>query len=283
MLQQTQVATVIPYFERWMAAFPTPEALATADEDRLLELWQGLGYYRRARNLQAGARQVSAGDIPTNREGWIKVPGVGDYTSAAIASIAYGERCAVVDGNVERVYARVAADQATGPALKKHAATWAQSLIDSTREHPGDLNQALMELGATICRPREPNCAACPLQECRARDLHAQHQFPVPTTKPRTVKLTRYLLGFTDGRSIALRRIPEGEWAAGMWEIPWGPEPPDDPYEVKGKHVHSVTHHRITLHVLRMMDMPTAGQLFSLDELPALPSPMRRAIEILIR
>lgn len=282
MLQQTQVATVIPYYERWLRAFPTVESLASADEDKLLELWQGLGYYRRARNLQAGARQVAAVGVPSDREGWRKVPGVGDYTSAAIASIAFGERCAVVDGNVERVYARVAADRAVGAELKRHSARWAQALIDSTHEPAGDVNQALMELGATVCKPRDPNCAVCPLQDCRARDLHAQDVFPVPTAKPKTVKLTRYLLGYTDGRTVALRRIPEGEWVSGMWEIPWTPEAPDDPYEFKGRHIHSVTHHRITLHVLRMMEMPAEGTLFPLEALPALPSPMRKAIEILI-
>lgn len=282
MLQQTQVQTVIPYFERWMSRFPTVESLASAEVDDVLAIWQGLGYYRRAKNLIAGASAIAESNMPASGAEWRAVPGVGDYTSAAIASIAFGERVAVVDGNVERVHARFNTDPSQGPTLKRNAGVWAQSLIDSIGDHPGDLNQALMELGATVCTPRDPKCATCPLTECQARAQGRQADFPTPNARTPVVRLTRYLLGYTEGDHVALERIPDGDWAGGMWQIPWRETPPDEPYRVVGRHLHSVTHHRITLHILRVSDAPPGTSLFAVSDLPALPSPQRKAIELLL-
>src|SRR5688500_1720350 len=187
MLQQTRVATVIPYWERWLGRFPTVGALAEAPLDDVLAHWAGLGYYTRARNLHRGAREVVArwgGALPETAGGLREVPGIGAYTAGAIASIAYGERAPLVDGNVARVLARVfgiETDVKSTVGVKK---IWAlagalmEGLADGT--DPGDLNQGLMELGATVCAPRSPSCLACPLTAvCVARKQGRQDELPV--------------------------------------------------------------------------------------------------------
>ncbi|HEY5946784.1 MAG TPA: A/G-specific adenine glycosylase, partial [Kofleriaceae bacterium] len=187
MLQQTRVQTVIPYWERWMARFPTVTALAAAPLDDVLAAWAGLGYYSRARNLHAGAQAVTsafAGALPRRASELRAVPGIGPYTAGAIASIAYGERAPLVDGNVARVLARVFAmrddikSSAGQKALWQRAGELMAALPDD--HAPGDLNQGLMELGATLCSPTSPRCLLCPLAaSCEAARTGRQDELPV--------------------------------------------------------------------------------------------------------
>lgn len=295
MLQQTQVATVLPYFERWMARFPTVAALAAADEADVLACWQGLGYYRRARYLMLGARFVVEHGMPTDELGWRRVPGVGPYTAGAIASIAFGQRSAVVDGNVERVFARLAGSRTTGAELHREAWTWARDKVN--RERPGDWNQALMELGATICRPVRPECGKCPAEAlCVARQSLVQDQLPVKSSRPTTVALRHAVwVPYHDG-AFGLRQIAPGQWWEGLWEFPRTDSPETGEVEVPllrrwvgpgwietlGVVRHAVTHHRITIAAAlvhcegRSADM-TWFRREDLDELP-LPSPQRKIL-----
>lgn len=181
MLQQTQVKTVLPYYDRWLERFPDFAALAAAAEGEVLRAWEGLGYYSRARNLHRLARVVVARkDPPRTAAEWQALPGVGPYTAAAIASIAYGERVACVDGNVVRVLARLSADDTAWPAAGaavKHFTPLADALLDP--RHPGDHNQAMMELGATVCTKRAPACPSCPLREwCRGAAAGMAEELP---------------------------------------------------------------------------------------------------------
>ena len=186
MLQQTRVAAVIPYFEKFLAAFPDPRSLARAPEQQVLAMWAGLGYYSRARNLQKAAQQM--GEIfPRDYDSIRALAGIGDYTAAAIASIAFGLPHAAVDGNVRRVIIRLTNDE------EADIAAGAEKLLD--RADPGRWNQAMMELGATICLPREPLCAACPIALlCEAHRAGRQKQIPAKRVKSAPVRLTRTLL-----------------------------------------------------------------------------------------
>ena len=181
MLQQTQVKTVLPYFARWLERFPDFRALAAAPEEAVVKTWEGLGYYSRARNLHKLARAlVAAPCAPRTATEWQELPGIGPYTGAAIASIACGDRAACVDGNVARVLARLTADAtafASGGELVKHFRPLAATLLDPAS--PGDFNEAMMELGATICLPRTPLCAGCPLRRfCATADPAAAAEIP---------------------------------------------------------------------------------------------------------
>ncbi len=287
MLQQTRMDTAIPYFERWMARFPTFQDLAAADEQEVLSLWQGLGYYRRARNLHLAARSIQV--FPCEPDDIRSLPGVGRYTAGAIASIALGLPEALVDGNVERVYARFTADPAVGGALTKASWDWAESVLVPDR--PGDWNQALMELGATICTPRTPRCEACPLaQECRALALGMTEALPTPTAKPATVPLEFWAWIVWQGGCFGLRQIGPGEWWEGMWEFPRTtvPEPPlalpeawwEDMQTIR----HSVTHHRIRVHprLARVLQRPSGMTWFGPEQLGTLPmpAPMRKILRV---
>ncbi len=203
MLQQTQVDTVRPYFENWVRKWPDFEALAAADEGDVLHAWEGLGYYSRARNLHALARAVVAqGNIPATPEGWLAFRGIGAYTAAAIASIAQGVPAAVVDGNVVRILARLSADTTPfkdNSAGVKHFSPLADTLL--SREHPGDHNEAMMELGATVCTKHNPCCAACPVAAfCSGKILDnvaALPQFAAKAVKK--VQIDRAFIRFRDG------------------------------------------------------------------------------------
>lgn len=200
MLQQTRVAAVLPYFERFLKLFPTVRALARAPQDAVLEAWAGLGYYSRARNLQRAARQVvrrHGGKFPRTPEAALKLPGVGRYTSAAVLSIAYGAPLAVLDGNVARVLARLGAVRGDlrRPARWRQLEAAAQQLL--APRAPGAWNQAMMELGATICTPRVPACGECPVAAfCRARALGLQEKLPEKRAKraPEIVRLAAAVL-----------------------------------------------------------------------------------------
>lgn len=227
MLQQTRVETVTPYFVRWMRRFPTVRALAEASLDDVLAHWAGLGYYARARNLHAAAREVVAswgGRFPTEAAAVRALPGVGAYTAGAILSIAFDAAEPIVDGNVVRVLARVEAlaGAADDPALKRQAWERATALVraDGGRA-AGDFNQAMMELGATVCTPRAPACAGCPLAAvCRARAEGDVERYPAPKAKkapPAVVAVA--VLAERDGKLLLVRRPPAGLWG-GLWEPP---------------------------------------------------------------
>ena len=214
MLQQTRVAAVIPYFERFLAKFPNVETLACADERELLAAWAGLGYYARARNLQKAALRIAEiGAFPRDHATIRALPGVGDYTSAAVASIAFALPHAAVDGNVKRVMSRLAADSGDVRQL-------ADRLLDP--ERPGDHNQAVMELGATICLPREPLCLLCPVAEfCLAATTGKQHEFPVRKLKSPANRVSQQLLVLKRRGSILFWQRPaESPRLAGFWELP---------------------------------------------------------------
>jgi len=225
MLQQTRVETVLPYYERFLAHFPTIEALAAADVVEVLALWSGLGYYRRARQLHAAARQVVAAGLgfPRTLEGLRALPGIGDYTAAAVGSIAFGIAEPVVDGNVERVLARFLA---LGEEPRSRSGRTA--LLAAAREllapgRPGDSNQALMELGATLCLPKAPRCLLCPLAEgCRAAAAGEQDLYPVPRRRREVVRVRHIVVVVEGPRGVLLFRRPEGSvLLAGTWELPW--------------------------------------------------------------
>jgi len=209
MLQQTRVETVIPYYEKFLAAFPDIETLATADEQKLLSHWSGLGYYSRARNLQKGAQHILTehdGCFPRDRDLALRVPGVGPYTSAAILSIAFGEAHPVVDGNVIRVLSRLFLIE---PPLTNQVGRLelvADQLLDQTK--PGDHNQAMMELGATVCLPKNPCCLVCPVSEsCAAFSSARTDEFPRPRPKAKTTDVECALLWLRNGNGRYLFRM----------------------------------------------------------------------------
>lgn len=226
MLQQTRVETVIPYYERFLSAFPDVHALADADTDEVLELWSGLGYYRRARNLQNAAKKIVTqfgGKLPDRAETLRELPGVGPYTAGAIASIAFDRPEPLVDGNVARVLARylgIRAEIASRAATKK---LWevAGSLVQG--EAPGDLNQALMEFGSLVCTPRAPQCPTCPLKNnCVARQSGTPEAFPVKAKRAATPRLhAAAVLLERGGKYLLVRRKSEG-LLGGLWELPGG-------------------------------------------------------------
>lgn len=228
MLQQTRVAAARSYYERFLQALPALSDLAAAPEEELLRLWQGLGYYGRARNLRKAARRIAqdfGGRFPETYEEILTLPGVGEYTAGAIASIAFGVPVPAVDGNALRVCARLLASRAdvSLPATKKAFRARLLSLMPLDR--PGDYNQALMELGATVCLPNgAPNCQDCPAQGfCAAHLLGREADFPVkPPKKPRRIEERTVYLIFRNGR-VALRLRPEKGLLAGLWEYPHAP------------------------------------------------------------
>jgi A/G-specific adenine glycosylase len=225
MLQQTQVATVVPYFERWMARFPTVETLAAASEDDVLHAWEGLGYYSRARNILRGAREVAmnhGGRIPDGVEDLLALPGVGRYTAGAIASIAYNVPAPIVDGNVMRVLSRVFALRGDPGKAPLRGRLWELAAALIPEGEARDFNPALMELGATVCTPVNPRCAACPVEAaCEARRLGIQDQLPETPSRPQTtaVHMVAGLVWRGERVLIVQRRAVERRWA-GMWQFP---------------------------------------------------------------
>ena len=225
MLQQTRVAAVLEYYRRFMDALPTVEALAAVEEDVLLKLWQGLGYYNRARNLQKAAKVIVeqyGGQFPGTYGELLRLPGVGEYTAGAIASIAFGQCVPAVDGNVLRVIARITGDEGdiTRPDTKKRIRTLLQDTMPAA--FPGTYNQALMELGALVCLPNgAPDCEHCPVSAlCTARREGLTDRIPVKAPKaPRRAESRRVYLIVYDGK-VALRRRPERGLLARLWEFP---------------------------------------------------------------
>ena len=255
MLQQTRAQAVIPYYERFLERLPTVEALAAAAEEEILALWSGLGYYSRARNLRKAALKIrAAGGFPRDYEALRALAGIGDYTAAAVGSIAFGLPHAVVDGNVLRVVARVendSADIAAGRTRERFREV-AQGWLDA--EDPGGFNQALMELGATVCLPRNPLCLVCPLAEvCGARQSGTAAELPVKLRKQEAVRIAGELLVVERrGRILLRQRDAASSRMAGFWDLP---SPQDLPGAKKGARIgeirHTITHHHYTLDVCR--------------------------------
>jgi A/G-specific adenine glycosylase len=267
MLQQTRVAAVIDHYRTFLERFPNVRALASASEDEVLAAWSGLGYYRRARMLHQAAQQIAEhhdGCFPQNSEALLALPGIGRYTAAAIASIAFAEPVAVVDGNVERVLERFTGINLTPPQIWQQA----QALLANSR--PGDFNQAMMELGATVCAPREPRCSLCPVRKWCA----TQGQIPHTGASSRQKKKQIWCIldwrggkgnsndsGCHHGQIRLVQRPKKASLMPGMWELPQWSEPPR-PLEAAAPwrtFRHSVTVTDYTVHVLR--NMPSSDAL----------------------
>jgi A/G-specific adenine glycosylase len=227
MLQQTRVAAVIPYYDNFVARFPTVETLANARPESVLSHWAGLGYYSRARNLHRAAKETVSrhgGQFPSDLDTALELPGIGRYTAAAVLSIAHGRPLAVLDGNVARVLARLGAvrGELRSPANWRKFEAKAEELL--ARHAPGDWNQAMMELGATICTPKSPNCRECPVaSDCRARKLGIAEQIPAARSKRPTVQVTLAAAVFVDreGRTLLVREPNSGgAFFSRMWQFP---------------------------------------------------------------
>jgi A/G-specific adenine glycosylase len=234
MLQQTRVAAVIPYYERFLTLFPDIAALASAPEQELLAAWAGLGYYSRARNLQKAARAIrELPRFPSDYAALRQLPGVGDYTAAAVASIAFGMPHAVLDGNVLRVLSRLVAERGNikSQAVRGALRGLAETLLD--RKRPGEFNQALMELGATVCVPKQPLCGDCPVRlQCQARQQGIENQLPFSGARPSASRREKHLLVIEKaGKVLLWQRPADSKRLAGFWELP-------EPEQVPGAKVH---------------------------------------------
>jgi A/G-specific adenine glycosylase len=291
MLQQTRAQAVIPYYARFLARFPSVEALAASSEEDVLTLWAGLGYYSRARNLRRAAQQISqAGGFPQDYAALRALPGIGDYTAAAIGSIAFALRHAVLDGNVMRVVARVANDASDIGAARTRDCfrAIAQSWLDAPPlAAPGPFNQAMMELGATVCLPKNPLCGACPIAAgCAAREAGTAAQLPVKLRRATPVKIEETLLIVRRGERILLRqRAPDASRMPGFWELPAPADLPRARVQRNlGEIRHTITHHhyRFTIAVAAARAPKGPFQWFSAAELDYVPlsATVRKALAL---
>jgi A/G-specific adenine glycosylase len=277
MLQQTRAQAVIPYYERFLRRFPTVESLAAAAEDDVLTAWSGLGYYSRARNLRRAAQTIVAGGgWPREYDGIRALPGIGGYTAAAIASIAFGLPYAVVDGNVLRVVARLendSSDIGSGRTRERFGAL-AQSWLD--HRAPGEFNQALMELGATVCLPRNPLCLVCPVaDDCKARVAGTVAQLPIKLKKTEPVQIESVLLVARNrGRFLLRRREATARRMAGFWDLPSAEELPSAKHgRLLGTFRHTITHHHYTFAVIAATARADGPEYdwFSLENMAEIP------------
>jgi len=273
-LQQTRVDQGTPYIERLLQRFPTVQSLASAELDEVLKLWEGLGYYARARNLHAAARSIVSdrrGRMPASAAEWCEIKGVGRYTAGAIASIAYGEPAPVLDGNVKRVLARLTdlADSIDDP--KASDRLWALMEFLVRGAHPGDFNQGMMELGAQICTPRAAACLVCPVQKfCRAHAAGTVNDRPVRKAKPATPHHDVVIAALRKNGRYLLGNRPQNGLLGGLWEFPGGKVKPGEAHpaalrrelrEELGIRIavgdcittvdHAYSHFRVSLHVYR--------------------------------
>lgn len=313
MAQQTRIATVVDYFVRWMERFPTVESLAEAEQQEVLKLWEGLGYYSRARNLHRAARIVMAefgGVVPDSRAALLTLPGIGDYTAGAILSLAYGQPEPILDGNVKRVLARLWDIDRSIDETETIRELWrlAGAVVQAGAEgEAGAVNEGLMELGALICTPRNPRCLLCPLADlCQAARNESQASRPVRTPrKPTPHYQVAAAVIWEDqpgaGRLLIAKR-PQNGMLGGLWEFPGGKQEPEDPdlpatlrreiHEELGVEIavgaavttvaHAYTHFSITLHAFHariLSGIPQAigcddWQWTTLDALDAFPFPV---------
>jgi A/G-specific adenine glycosylase len=316
MLQQTQVATVIPFFERFLQAFPTLTALAAAEEQVVLRLWEGLGYYRRARDLHRAARLLAGehgGKIPDDPDVFRALPGVGRYTAGAVLSQAFDRRLPILEANSVRVLCRLLGerrDPRSGPVQRRLWET-AEALLPA--QAAGQFNQALMELGALVCTPKNPDCGSCPLaRRCEARRLQAQDAIPVRSEAPQTVAVAEAAVVVRRKQKVLLAQRPAGGRWAEMWEFPHGELIKGETHEQAAGRLlgpltgldarlgdelltirHSVTRYRITLVCFEAAHQKGAfrsefyvrGEWVEPEELPSYPvsAPQRRLAEALRR
>lgn len=270
MLQQTRVQAVIPYYERFLQTLPTVQALAEVPEEQLLKLWEGLGYYSRARNLQKAARTVCTefgGHMPRDRDSLLTLAGIGSYTAGAVASIAGGQCCPAVDGNVLRVMSRLFARDwdSTSQKVKKLTEQELQPVMPA--DCPGDCNQALMELGAMVCVPNgAPDCAHCPIADlCEARKLGEQQAFPrKKPKKARPIERRVIYLIWNDGR-IALNKRPAKGLLANLWEFPNLLEG-EDPQQAFGVALKEQTSLRQAKHIFTHLEWHMTGVQAQTDD-----------------
>jgi A/G-specific adenine glycosylase len=224
MLQQTRVETVLDYYRRFLERFPTVEALAAVPVEDVLAAWSGLGYYRRARSLHAAARAIveeHGGRFPGDRRALLELPGVGEYTAGAIASIAFDAPEPLVDGNVARVFARLFALDGDPGAKSHQDGLWSIARRLVPDQHPGDWNQALMELGALVCLPRDPVCSKCPLtRDCRALATGCTGRLPARPQRPETIPVEAVVLAVRRGKRWLLEQRPATGRMAGLWQFP---------------------------------------------------------------
>ncbi len=292
MLQQTRVETVKPYYERWMKRFPDVQTLAEADEQDILKLWEGLGYYSRARSIHKAARVIVSeygGKIPSDPVVLRKLPGIGDYTAGAIASIGCGQPAAALDGNIRRIFARYydIADPVRTPQTEKLLWKLAEENLD--QERPGDHNEALMDLGSAICLPENPQCLLCPLREdCLARQHGTTAERPVMIKAepiPHYI-VTAALIPDETGKRFLLTKRPAKGLLGGMWEFPGGKQETGETLEecicreireelgitiraVRpfGVYKHAYTHFKVTLHAFCCEQLEGDPQPLAADEL----------------
>ncbi|HEX4794150.1 MAG TPA: A/G-specific adenine glycosylase [Humisphaera sp.] len=311
MLQQTQVATVIPYYHRFLERFPNPAALAEADEQQVLRLWQGLGYYSRARNLRRAAQRIVAehgGKVPDRLDQLLMLPGVGRYTAGAVASIAFGKRAPILDGNVQRVLCRLDAIRGDPRERTVNQTLWNRAEEILPQKGVGDFNSALMELGATVCTPRGPRCLTCPVKDhCAASAKGVQEQIPPPRKAKQIPLVLRQTYCIQNrGRWLIEQRSATGRWA-GMWQfVTIDPKQKGDPQQngaaglpcaiskpkLIGHIAHTLTHRQYKFEVFtcnaKSENLPPGAAarnwvtLDTLDDFP-LPVPHLRIAQLLRR
>lgn len=308
MLQQTQVITVIPYYHRWLKKFPTLASLARANLSEVLRSWAGLGYYRRARLLHEAAQKVQKsfrGKIPQTSQGLRLLPGIGRYTAGAIASIAFGEKTPVLDGNVIRILTRIFGIRKSIDLPRTIEELWGLAALLLPESNPGDMNQALMELGATVCSPLAPQCPKCPVKKCCSAFRHQKTSFfPVRTRKEAYEKLTMTALVLQDhGRNVWIeKQKPQARWG-GLWMFPYWKDIKAMSRDMRGmalrpefflKVQHGYTKYRISLMVYKIKvsdhkcNIPLLknrdGHWICAEKLKemALPSPHKKIAEALL-
>lgn len=301
MLQQTQVITVIPYFERFLAEFPTVLDLSRAPLEHVLKLWAGLGYYSRARNLHRGAQALAERlekglGFPENREEWLRIPGVGPYTAGAICSIAYNQAEPLVDGNVVRVLSRIHTVEDPG-SQKQVIWELAARLVRTPGVVPRDLNQALMELGATLCTPARPRCPECPVRSsCRGRGDPLRYPAPKKPPAVKWVHEKKWILlrsrkgskGQTPGEAeVLLFQNEKGAWREGLWDFPDSSRIQVGKATLLGQFPlkYVVTRHRVERqHSLFRVGTSAGirspgGRWFAFEDLPGVPAPVKKALD----
>jgi A/G-specific adenine glycosylase len=288
MLQQTQVTAVLPYFKKFIQKFPTVAALANASIDEVYLLWAGLGYYSRARNLYKGAQAIQARidagfDFPQSREDWLEIPGVGEYTAGAVCSIALNQREAIVDGNVVRVLSRVFA---IGKLDTKKSLIWdrAREIVGVKSVEPRAVNQALMELGALVCKPKNPRCDECPIsKECVGKKRPDLYPAPKPKKIWKQLKEEKWVLLYSD--QVFLIQNKKSKWREGLWDFPTPNSLPLSKAKLIKEQItrYVVTNHKIERkHFVLGLTSKEAkkiaqhGTWFSDKELPGIPAPVKK-------
>ena len=304
MLQQTQVSTVIPYFEKFMRSFPSVASLAQASSDAVMQHWAGLGYYARARNMHAAAQRIVAehhGELPADVDALMALPGIGRSTAGAIASLAFNIPAPLLDGNAKRVYARHFGVAGWPGESRIEKRLWAFAEQHTPKDRAADYAQAIMDLGAMLCTRKKPDCANCPVNtSCRARAENAVECYPYPRPgKVRPLRKTRMLILLRDNQVLLEKRPPSGIWG-GLWSLPELPEKTDavqycrdqfalQPHSLQQQAPlrHGFTHFELEIQPLLASDVIPAdsGQVqdaqqrwCKLSQLPALPAPIKRLL-----